>query len=242
MGTRSAAILLFVLGCAPEGVADAGRINADTDPNCHWDCFLSVSCGDGVVRGVINAPVPCSAWTGSCPTRVLGTCAAGCRDRPLTDAFRWESWCAGPEERFAGDPCASDADCQPPAMVLDGGARPRLGCDLDLGMCEEVPAPIPSDFAGPCSASLDAFSRSDTSAHGVVVDPTCESGWCGFVAHEPPECDLHGCAITCANDGDCPPTMRCEERGNWTGRTLAEGHGGFVRVCDEPTESWLTCH
>jgi hypothetical protein len=234
-------MMLLLLGCAADPY---------DDPSCHYDCFRTVACADGEVELVVNAPVPCAEWTGSCPTMHLGTCPAGCGDRAPVALYPWQlpwqQWCEGTEQRLAGDPCTTDDDCAPPAPVpADGGMgdrRVRLGCDMSRGVCEEVPVPVPSDFGDACSATFDSLSSPSGSAAGVVADPTCESGWCGFTAREAPDCDLHGCAIACEEDWDCPEGMRCAEVPDWTGRTVEEGAGGVVRVCDDPVRSWVTCH
>ncbi len=55
---RGAAMMLLLLGCAADRYSDPSR---------HYDCFRSVSCADGEVEMVVNAPVPRAGWTGSCP-------------------------------------------------------------------------------------------------------------------------------------------------------------------------------
>lgn len=235
---RGAAMMLLLLGCAA-GPRD--------DPSCHYDCFRDVSCVDGEVEMVVNWPVPCSEWTGSCPTMYLGTCPAGCGDRAPVALYPWQlpwqQWCEGTEQRIVGDSCTTDDDCTPPAPIvlpdLMGYRRARLGCVR--GACEEMPIPVPSDFGQACIATFDSLSSPTGSAAGVVVDSSCESGWCLFEARELPDCDRHGCAIACEEDWDCPEGMTCRELSDWTGRFLEQGEAGRMRVCDD-SRTWLTCH
>lgn len=215
---------------------DAPHASPDTNAGCHWDCFRARFCAAGVVHEVVHAPVPCDRWTGSCPTTALGTCPFGCGDRaPIADVGGWEVYCEGTEQRLAGDPCETDADCQPPAPEVTPTALERryLACDGALESCVAAAPPSAPDAGGACAVSFDALSSvAGGYAYGVVADAACSSGWCLFLAAEAPACDLHGCATVCEDDWDCPPDLECLARQDWTGRRLEDGAlPDAVRVC-----------
>lgn len=233
---------------APLGPADAADATSglpDTfDPFCHYDCFRGFWCADGEVWEQIHAPVPCNAWTGMCPRRMLGTCEEGCSDRvPYTSGWlpepAWTTFCEEGEVKRVGDPCESDADCQPPE-----GAEPErnyLACDLATHACAAIDAPV-APSAG-CTASFESLFESDRgSPYGVVSDTSCASGLCRFsVRSTAADCDRHVCALPCTDDWDCPRTYRCESFGDWTGRTLDEGPMGTHSICRSMTDADLVC-
>lgn len=184
------------------------------DPHCHWDCFLGVTCIDGVVYQQIHAPVPCAAWTGMCPQRVLGRCTEGCSDRvPGSPHLDWQLWCEETEAHRVGDPCETDEDCQVPEPV--GGGRLYLACDAASSMCVSIDPPVEPE--GRCTASFDGI---DTGAYGALEDPSCGSGWCQFSGHT-----CHACVLPCADDWDCPPSQRCEEFADYTDRGAITNRG-----------------
>ncbi|MFO0711668.1 MAG: hypothetical protein U0353_17580 [Sandaracinus sp.] len=222
---------------------DTGPAGPDTfDPSCHWDCFFDVRCIDGVVWEQIHAPVPCSAWTGMCPRRELGRCTQGCSDRVPTVTFlreaNWPLWCEETEASRPGDPCASDADCQPPEGVEPGG-RNYLACDAGSSMCVSIDPPVAPTEG--CMASFDLlYSPAVGSAYGVVEDDSCASGLCRFSARGAAgDCDRHACALACVDDWDCPRDYRCEDMPDWTGRAVGDGARGSARVCEGGE---LVCH
>lgn len=201
------------------------------DPFCHWDCFGGLECEDGVVYEHEAAPVPCDEWTGRCPRYAVGTCPDGCGDRRPSGSADWERYCEGMEERLAGDPCASDDDCHPPAP--SGAMRRYLACDVDAGACVAIDPPTHPVVA--CGdVDLDALSTPEGSAYGVVRDESCAGGWCRFVAQEAPACDPQACAMPCEDDWDCPPSHFCRAQRDWTGRTLEDrGEDEYVAVCED---------
>ncbi len=241
-------ILLVACGPSPElrdgGTEPYADAPPDAVPSCHWDCFGVTFCVDGEVRRNFHAPVPCRYWTGVCPFEVLGTCPTTCADLPPADSFGggdWVLWCEGSEERRAGDPCGTDEDCQPPAPT--SGQRNYLTCDTGTGVCVTAPPPMAPDAGEGCGVSFDALSSSEGDAYGVVEAPACSSGYCLFVAHAAPACDLDGCATVCEDDWDCPPELSCLERFDWTGRSVGDGGGPPVRVCTSNlVDTGLSCH
>ena len=216
-----------------------------TDANyaagCHWDCFFGVYCEDGVVWQQQHAPVPCSAWTGSCPRDARHTCLRGCSDRPPRaewdgDEPTWSRWCEETEERRLYDPCTVDLDCQPPQPIA--GERQYLACDPVRGC---VPIPAPRASTQPCSADLRSFySPTRGSAYGALEDPECDFGWCRFSARASAEgCDRHLCALPCEDDWDCPPTHTCGSVGVRTGGVDVPATG-VVQLCVRRDD--LICH
>ena len=225
------------------GALDGGLSGLDVDHSCHWDCFYDRRCVDGEVIEQFHAPVPCSAWTGSCPSFVAGVCAEGCSDRLPSGARRdapWTVYCEEGEQKIVGDPCASDEDCQPPAPV--DGERQYLACDATTGTCSATEPPTPADMGAPCGVTFEAQSNAEGSAYGVVADASCSSGWCRFIAHEDPTCDLHGCAAPCEDDWDCPREQICLDWGDWSDG-IAAGTVGSVRACGSRlVDTGLSCH
>jgi hypothetical protein len=138
--------------------------------------------------------------------------------------------------------CASGCGDRPPVgdaddweLFCEGSEESRPGDPCAI----EVAPPALGDAGAACSVSFDALSG----AYGVVADPTCSSGWCAFIAYDEPSCDLHGCAVACEDQWDCPPTLDCGERVDWTGRSVdVGGLPERIRVCGEPTDSLLLCH
>ncbi|MBX3246281.1 MAG: hypothetical protein KF901_03785 [Myxococcales bacterium] len=135
------------------------------------------------------------------------------------------------EERLAGDPCATDGDCQPPAP--GPGIRRYLACDVDAGACAAIDPPAHSIVA--CGdVNLDGLSTPEGQAYGVVRDESCPGGWCKFVAPADAECHPGVCVTPCETHWDCPPSLFCQGERDWTGRTLEDrGDDEVVRVCGE---------
>jgi hypothetical protein len=228
----------------PDDVPDTTALPDTFDPFCHYDCFRGSWCADGVVWEQIHAPVPCREWTGMCPRRMLGTCEQGCSARiPSTPGWRptpeWTLYCVEGEAKRVGDPCETDADCQPPeGNDLD---RNYLACDLTTRACAAIDAPVAPTTA--CTADLSGlFDPLRGSAYGVVEDASCATGLCRFSARPAAsECDRHVCALPCSTDWDCPPMSRCESFPDWTGRMLSEGPVGAQSVCRSMADADLVC-
>jgi hypothetical protein len=222
-------------GAPDVGASDVGVDARDT--SCVRECFGNRLCRDGVVYQVRGIAVPCDEWTGTCPSDELGRCESGCGDRVVSDSGSWERFCAGMEERLAGDPCETDDDCQVPAPI--GGARGYLACDEETSRCVAIEPPT-YEVAACGDVDLDALSTRS----GVVRDESCASGWCRFIAREAPECDPRACAMTCVDDWDCAPSFHCREVSDWTGWTFGEPEGELVRICsdvDRFGQEGLTC-
>lgn len=241
------AVVLVGCGGGPGERDDVGFISSPPDafnPSCHYDCFRATRCVDGVVSEQIHAPVPCNLWTGMCPRRMLGTCEQGCSDRhPSTPSWlpqpEWTTYCEEGEVKRVGDPCETDADCQPPE-----GTEPErnyLACDLTAHACATIDAPL-APAAG-CTASFDGFFETGRgSPYGVVRDTSCATGLCRFsVRSTAADCDRHVCALPCTDDWDCPRAYRCEAFGDWTGRTLDEGPMSGLSVCRSITDADMVC-
>lgn len=123
---------------------DARRTDGSLDAGaCHWDCFGGVTCSDGGVRELYLGAVPCERWTGSCGPGwpIDAGCSLGCREGAFgsspTDV------CVENLPREVGDPCTTDAGCEPAATEPDGfgGRSPvPLACDVPSGRCIRIEA------------------------------------------------------------------------------------------------------
>lgn len=144
-----ALLLALMVGCGGDPGGPDARVDArvardggpDVDPYCHWDCFGGYACEGGVVLRYAATPVPCPAWTGRCPSypEPVSPCMEGCREGAFGTTA--EMVCEENQPHAPGDPCATDGDCQPPGMELDGFGGSRtitLVCGAS-GTCERVP-------------------------------------------------------------------------------------------------------
>ena len=144
-----AVVMLVAVACgddARRGTSDAAPI-ADPDAYCHFDCFGSTTCADGVVTVVEHAPVECQEWTGACPSSTL-TCSDGCE----LDGASWFGTDAAPfacalPAKQVGDACP----CLPTRAVDVGDGtvtQTYLAC-VD-GLCAEAAPPVVEGWLEPC--------------------------------------------------------------------------------------------
>src|SRR5262245_44615444 len=110
-------LALAACGGGADLVADAPPdLPVDADPNCHYDCFGSVSCAGKEVRYQTRGPVPRDQWTGECPYTTY-TCTQGC-DVAFESfpTIMWQgltAFCAETSPISAGAPCSDPVECLP---------------------------------------------------------------------------------------------------------------------------------
>ena len=175
-------VVLLVAGCdagpGPDAGRDAGRPDAGRDafdPSCHFDCFGYYACEGGVILRYANTPVPCEHWMGRCPSYPdpSATCLEGCREGARGPTA--EMVCNENQPHAVGDPCASDADCQPTGSEPDGfgGYRPIvLTCGMG-GTCQRVFPELCNavDDDGDGSIDEDCLARPRRIGSGAIPGP-----------------------------------------------------------------------
>jgi hypothetical protein len=226
---RSLLIAALVLGpgacggdAAPwpdaDGVDTAAELSVDpgfhpdADPDCHYDCPCAPTCTNGVETLFACAPMPCSYSTDpkDCETSRT-TCPSGCRDvygfgQLLSTSLEPGTLCRPGAGRSVGDPCSTDADCQPVwATVTEGQViTPYLACDLASSTCVAAPASAPADWLQTACAGPEGGSPYEILYRSTA---SCQRGICIFRVVE--SALEQGCSLACTHDGECPQGAVC---------------------------------
>ena len=150
--------------------------------------------------------------------------------------------CEEGRPKVAGDPCATDTDCQPPSSTgsFDDVDRHHLVCDGATSSCVAGPDPIPSDWLARCEEDFTALREStpEASAYGIVRSPSCSTGVCIFFERD--TCVATGCGQPCEHDWHCPDGAHCQDSADWTDPAAPIA----VRTCraSSADEAKLDCH
>ncbi|MFU8804198.1 MAG: hypothetical protein ACNA8W_10345 [Bradymonadaceae bacterium] len=199
----------------PDTVAPTDPIDDWLEDSCHYDCFGSYRCSEGNVYETPHAPLPCSEATEEnirfCDEGWLaGECEEGCVEDVdyHYDVFSdpWTILCNEGRPRIVGDPCETDADCQPverPVHFRGDVVERTLLCDENSSICIDPDDP---DFMAPCD--LGELPSPGEETDYAMSAPACASEHCAirFITSE---LICQGCAPPCEVDTDCPAGSRC---------------------------------
>ena len=191
------------------------EVGAPPSRDCHYDCFGGVTCRDGVVTRRNHGPISCSAWQGSCPTQVVGTCKQGCgaETLPSDPGLCAMDICKEKIPKNEGDPCVSDADCLPTRAVANAASttvtQTYLRCDVAMRICTRSEGPVVSDWLQTCDPSV--LARFEKGVPGSVADASCSEGLCVFYVPHDRSCIYQGCSKRCERDDQCPQGAVCQD-------------------------------
>jgi hypothetical protein len=194
-----------------DAIADA---DVDSDPYCHYDCFGSLSCVGNEVRYQIHAPVPCTEWTGECPTTVY-TCSQGCDvsfesfPTVLWSDGQLSAFCAEAVTVSAGAPCSDPLECLPTRGVDSGGTvvQDYLACDFTMASCTTVPPPDVTSFLMSCAAAAATVPEGESRALYTSDTGT----WCLVAWDAIAMAQRHGQTVACVGDWSCPEGATCDD-------------------------------